>query len=175
MSAPGLNAFSPAPRSTMQRSVSFALDSRIRSRTPIHIALLSAFSLSARLSTITARSPWRSSRTGSVMRRKLLENRDRAVARSTIGNIPTLEYWKSSRSEGSSMSHVMHRGAISDLPEAVGGDGCYLIDRTGKRYLDASGGAAVSCLGHSHPRVIQAVQDQVARMAYAHTSFFTNR
>ncbi|MBI3516814.1 MAG: aspartate aminotransferase family protein [Proteobacteria bacterium] len=73
------------------------------------------------------------------------------------------------------MSHVMHRGATSDLPEAVAGDGCYLIDRSGKRYLDASGGAAVSCLGHSHPRVIAAVQDQVARMAYAHTSFFTNR
>ena len=73
------------------------------------------------------------------------------------------------------MSHVMHRGATSDLPEAVGGDGCYLIDRAGKRYLDASGGAAVSCLGHGHPRVIAAVQEQVARMAYAHTSFFTNR
>ena len=73
------------------------------------------------------------------------------------------------------MSHVMHRGADSALPEAVAGDGCYLIDSAGKRYLDASGGAAVSCLGHSHPRVIEAVQSQVARMAYAHTSFFTNR
>jgi len=52
------------------------------------------------------------------------------------------------------MSHVMHRGADSALPEAVAGDGCYLIDSAGKRYLDASGGAAVSCLGHSHPRVI---------------------
>ena len=74
-----------------------------------------------------------------------------------------------------SPSHVMHRGATSDLPEAVAGDGCYLIDRDGKRYLDASGGAAVSCLGHSHPRVIAAIQEQVGRMAYAHTSFFTNR
>ncbi|HUA55227.1 MAG TPA: aspartate aminotransferase family protein [Candidatus Sulfotelmatobacter sp.] len=73
------------------------------------------------------------------------------------------------------MSHVMHRSGAHDLPEAVAGDGCYLIDRAGKRYLDASGGAAVSCLGHSHPRVIEAVRDQVGRMAYAHTSFFTNR
>jgi adenosylmethionine-8-amino-7-oxononanoate aminotransferase len=73
------------------------------------------------------------------------------------------------------MSHVMHRGADSALPEAVAGDGCYLIDSAGKRYLDASGGAAVSCLGHSHRRVIEAVQSQVAQMAYAHTSFFTNR
>jgi adenosylmethionine-8-amino-7-oxononanoate aminotransferase len=72
-------------------------------------------------------------------------------------------------------SKVMHRGATSDLPEAVAGDGCFLIDKAGKRYLDASGGAAVSCLGHSHPRVIAAIQDQVGRMAYAHTSFFTNQ
>ena len=72
------------------------------------------------------------------------------------------------------MSHVMHRGATSALPEAVGGDGCYLVDSTGKRYLDASGGAAVSCLGHGHPRIIEAVQRQVAQMAFAHTSFFTN-
>jgi hypothetical protein len=73
------------------------------------------------------------------------------------------------------MSHVMHRGATSALPEAVAGDGCYLIDATGKRYLDASGGAAVSCLGHSHQKVIEAVQQQIARMAFAHTSFFTNQ
>ena len=73
------------------------------------------------------------------------------------------------------MSHVMQRSGANDLPEAVAGDGCYLIDRAGKRYLDASGGAAVSCLGHSHPRVIEAVREQVGRMAYAHTSFFTNR
>src|SRR5579862_2054711 len=79
------------------------------------------------------------------------------------------------RWKGSVMTHVMHRSGATDLPEAVAGDGCYLIDATGKRYLDASGGAAVSCLGHSHKRVIEAVQQQIGRMAYAHTSFFTNR
>jgi hypothetical protein len=73
------------------------------------------------------------------------------------------------------MSHVMHRSGAAALPEVVAGDGCYLVDSTGKRYLDACGGAAVSCLGHGHPRVVAAVQEQVARMAYAHTSFFTNR
>jgi adenosylmethionine-8-amino-7-oxononanoate aminotransferase len=73
------------------------------------------------------------------------------------------------------MSHVMHRGGAAALPEVVGGEGCYLIDSTGKRYLDACGGAAVSCLGHGHSRVVAAVQEQVARMAYAHTSFFTSR
>ena len=57
---------------------------------------------------------------------------------------------------------------------AVGGDGCYLIDGQGKRYLDASGGAAVSSLGHSHRDVVAAIQRQVAALPYAHTSFFTN-
>jgi adenosylmethionine-8-amino-7-oxononanoate aminotransferase len=49
-----------------------------------------------------------------------------------------------------------------------------LIDSDGRRYLDASGGAAVSSLGHSQPDVIAAIQRQVAQMAYAHTAFFTN-
>jgi adenosylmethionine-8-amino-7-oxononanoate aminotransferase len=71
------------------------------------------------------------------------------------------------------MSHVLHRSA-GTLPVAVGGAGCHVVDATGKRYLDASGGAAVSCLGHGHPRVIAAVQEQVAAMAYAHTAFFTS-
>jgi adenosylmethionine-8-amino-7-oxononanoate aminotransferase len=72
------------------------------------------------------------------------------------------------------MGHVFHRDARASYPVAVGGDGPYLVDRDGKRYLDASGGAAVSCLGHSHARVVEAIQRQAARLAYAHTSFFTN-
>ena len=56
----------------------------------------------------------------------------------------------------------------------MAGDGCYLIDSDGRRYLDASGGAAVSSLGHSQPDVIAAIRRQVGQMAYAHTSFFTN-
>jgi adenosylmethionine-8-amino-7-oxononanoate aminotransferase len=72
------------------------------------------------------------------------------------------------------MSHVMHRGGADNLPVAVGGEGCFLFDSTGRRYLDASGGAAVSCLGHGHPRVIAAIREQVGRLAFAHTSFFTS-
>ncbi len=53
------------------------------------------------------------------------------------------------------------------------GDGAYLIDDSGKRYLDACGGAAVSCLGHSHPDVVAAIQQQVQQLPYAHTAFFT--
>ena len=71
------------------------------------------------------------------------------------------------------MSHVFPRHCHANLPTAVAGDGCYLIDSTGKRYFDGSGGAAVSCLGHSTERVTQAIKDQVDKLAYAHTSFFT--
>jgi adenosylmethionine-8-amino-7-oxononanoate aminotransferase len=72
------------------------------------------------------------------------------------------------------MSHVFYRQPKHDYPIAVSGEGIEIVDRDGKRYLDASGGAAVSCLGHDHPRVIEAIQAQVARLAYAHTSFFTS-
>ena len=56
--------------------------------------------------------------------------------------------------------NVLHRSSLAQLPVAVSGKGCYLFDSTGKRYLDASGGAAVSCLGHGHPAVIEAIQKQ---------------
>jgi len=71
------------------------------------------------------------------------------------------------------MTHVFHRNPRSKLPMAVAGEGMMLIDQQGKRYLDASGGAAVSCLGHGHPRVVEAIRKQVSELAYAHTSFFT--
>ncbi len=72
------------------------------------------------------------------------------------------------------MSHVFHRQPKHGYPVAVAGDGIAIVDQTGRRYLDASGGAAVSCLGHSHPRVIAAIKAQLDRLAYAHTSFFTS-
>ena len=71
------------------------------------------------------------------------------------------------------MTKVLHRHTRISLPEAAGGDGPYLIDRDGKRYLDGSGGAAVSCLGHNHPAVVEAVRAQLGRLSYAHTAFFT--
>jgi len=72
------------------------------------------------------------------------------------------------------MSRVFPRHMHATLPTAVAGDGCHLIDQNGKRYFDGSGGAAVSCLGHSNQRVIAAVQDQVAKLAFAHTGFLTS-
>lgn len=71
------------------------------------------------------------------------------------------------------MSHVFPRHCHSDLPTAVAGDGCYLMDSNGKRYFDGSGGAAVSCLGHSNTRVRDAVKEQVDKLAFAHTGFLT--
>jgi hypothetical protein len=73
------------------------------------------------------------------------------------------------------MSHIFPRHCHSETPVAVAGEGCFLIDANGKRYFDGSGGAAVSCLGHSNARVIQAIKDQADALAYAHTSFFTTR
>ncbi len=73
------------------------------------------------------------------------------------------------------MSYVFHRHVRTDPPIAVAGDGPYIVDAEGKRYLDASGGAAVSCLGHSDAEVVQAIKEQVDRIAYAHTAFFSNR
>lgn len=72
------------------------------------------------------------------------------------------------------MTYVLHRTLNSDLPTVVGGDGNYLIDADGRRYLDACGGAAVSCLGHSNATVRKAVKQQMDKIAFAHTSFFTN-
>ena len=71
------------------------------------------------------------------------------------------------------MSRVFHRDLHATYPKAVRGEGIYLIDSEGNRYLDACGGAAVSCLGHDHPAVLDAIRDQLSRLAYAHTSFFT--
>lgn len=71
------------------------------------------------------------------------------------------------------MSHVFPRHCHNPLPTAVAGDGCYLIDQDGNRYFDGSGGAAVSCLGHSNQRVIDAIKTQAEQLAFAHTGFFT--
>jgi adenosylmethionine-8-amino-7-oxononanoate aminotransferase len=70
--------------------------------------------------------------------------------------------------------HVFHRNPRVEPPVAVAGEGVYLVDSEGRRYLDASGGAAVSCLGHGHPAVIEAIRQQAGRLAYAHTAFFSS-
>ena len=72
------------------------------------------------------------------------------------------------------MSHVFPRHSRNLPPQAVAGEGCYLIDASGKRYLDGSGGAAVSCLGHGDKEVTEAIKAQLDELAFAHTGFFTS-
>ena len=72
------------------------------------------------------------------------------------------------------MSRVFHRSLRHEYPFAVRGEGAYLFDRNGRRYLDASGGAAVSCLGHSDGAVSEAIARQLKTLPFAHTSFFSN-
>ena len=71
------------------------------------------------------------------------------------------------------MSHILHRMLSKTYPTATGGEGMVLRDRDGREHIDASGGAAVSCLGHGHPDVLAAMHAQIDKLAYAHTSFFT--
>jgi adenosylmethionine-8-amino-7-oxononanoate aminotransferase len=71
-------------------------------------------------------------------------------------------------------SRVLHRSLRETPPKAIGGEGMWLIGEDGRRILDASGGAAVSCLGHQHPRVIEAIASQASKIAYAHTGFFSS-
>ena len=71
-------------------------------------------------------------------------------------------------------SRVLHRSLRETPPIAIGGEGIWLIREDGRKVLDASGGAAVSCLGHQHPRIIEAIRKQASKLAYAHTAFFSS-
>ncbi|TWH36572.1 MULTISPECIES: aspartate aminotransferase family protein [unclassified Aminobacter] len=71
------------------------------------------------------------------------------------------------------MTRLMHRSLLAKPPVAVAARGIEIFDADGKAYIDASGGAAVSCLGHGHPAVLEALHAQLDRIAYAHTGFFT--
>jgi adenosylmethionine-8-amino-7-oxononanoate aminotransferase len=72
------------------------------------------------------------------------------------------------------MTHVLHRAIAHRYPTATSGHGIFIRDEAGKEYIDASSGAAVSCLGHSHPDIVSALHTQLDQLEYAHTSFFTS-
>ncbi|MBL4807063.1 MAG: aspartate aminotransferase family protein [Rhodobacteraceae bacterium] len=72
------------------------------------------------------------------------------------------------------MSHVFHRNSNFTPPIVQRGEGVYLYDTQGKQYLDGSGGAAVSCLGHGDAKVTDAIKSQLDQVAFAHTGFFTS-
>ena len=73
------------------------------------------------------------------------------------------------------MTHILHRQTGHSYPVAASAQGVIIRDSAGKEYIDASGGAAVSCLGHGHPDVLAAMHEQLDRLDYAHTSFFTSQ
>jgi adenosylmethionine-8-amino-7-oxononanoate aminotransferase len=72
------------------------------------------------------------------------------------------------------MTRILHRQIAQSYPVAVKAEGVFITDAQGKCYIDASSGAAVSCLGHNHPEVLAAMRAQMDRLVYAHTSFFTS-
>ncbi len=71
-------------------------------------------------------------------------------------------------------SRVLHRSLRETPPKAIGGEGIWLFREDGRKVLDASGGAAVSCLGHQHPRILEAMAKQASKLAFAHTAFFSS-
>ncbi|MFD1798054.1 aspartate aminotransferase family protein [Paracoccus aurantiacus] len=71
------------------------------------------------------------------------------------------------------MTRILHRSIGPELPRALSGGGVWITDSEGRRYIDGSGGAAVTSLGHGNAEVLDAMRAQMDAIAYAHTSFFT--
>ncbi|RJE21792.1 Aminotransferase [Aspergillus sclerotialis] len=69
-------------------------------------------------------------------------------------------------------SAVLHRDTHFIPKKAIGGKGCYIFLEDGQKFLDSTGGAAVSCLGHGHEKVTKAVVDQINQFSYCHSAFF---
>jgi len=71
------------------------------------------------------------------------------------------------------MSRLIQRSLRQDPPRALRGEGIYIHDSNGRTIIDGSGGAAVACLGHGHPRVLEAMRVQQEQLCYAHTSLYS--
>jgi adenosylmethionine-8-amino-7-oxononanoate aminotransferase len=69
--------------------------------------------------------------------------------------------------------HVFYRKLTRDYPLVTHGDGIYLYDKNGKRYIDGSGGALVANIGHGRKEIFQKMTDQMSRVGYVHGSQFT--
>ncbi|PWS38483.1 aspartate aminotransferase family protein [Falsiroseomonas bella] len=70
-------------------------------------------------------------------------------------------------------SRLLQRNLRSDPPLALSGEGIFIRDSNGKTIIDGSGGAAVACLGHGHPRVLAAMRAQEEKLCYAHTALYS--
>ncbi len=71
------------------------------------------------------------------------------------------------------MGRLINRSLSFQYPTAVKGDGIYIIDKEGNRYLDGSSGAGVSCLGHSNQEVVEAMHQQAQQLSFSSTVFYT--
>jgi len=71
-------------------------------------------------------------------------------------------------------SPVFYRKLGHEYPKIVRGEGCWLIDERGKRYLDAVGGAYVANLGHSNPEIADAMARQARQFGYLSGTMFTH-
>jgi adenosylmethionine-8-amino-7-oxononanoate aminotransferase len=71
--------------------------------------------------------------------------------------------------------HVFYRNPTKYYPEADYGEGIYIVDTEGKRYIDGCGGAVVVSIGHGSDKVKQAMLDQAGRVAFTHGSQFTTK
>jgi hypothetical protein len=71
-------------------------------------------------------------------------------------------------------SAVFYRDLALDYPTIVRGEGCWLVDDEGKRYLDAVGGAFVVNAGHGVREIADAMSRQAAKIAYVNSSAFTH-
>src|SRR5690625_4869738 len=67
---------------------------------------------------------------------------------------------------------VFHRDLTKNYPIITHGEGVYLYDTTGKKYLDASSGAVAANLGHSNKKIAQAMFDQASKVGFVHTLRF---
>jgi adenosylmethionine-8-amino-7-oxononanoate aminotransferase len=70
---------------------------------------------------------------------------------------------------------LFQRDPTHDYPVAVRGEGIYIYDDQGRRYLDGTSGAGNVTLGHGRQRIAQVMADQAATLAYCFSAFFTNK
>ncbi|HTZ81971.1 MAG TPA: aminotransferase class III-fold pyridoxal phosphate-dependent enzyme [Candidatus Acidoferrales bacterium] len=70
-------------------------------------------------------------------------------------------------------SSVLRRTFRREFPSAVRGEGAYIWDSAGQKYLDLSGSAAVNFIGHGVPAIAAAIAEQAAKLGFVHTSQFT--
>ncbi len=74
-----------------------------------------------------------------------------------------------------SSGHIFQRDLTRHYPMLVRGEGVYVWDDQGRRYLDSTSGISVSCIGHGRERVAEALRRQAMTLAYTTSGYFTNQ